>query len=133
MIREYESKNHSKFLMMYHIIFVCKYRRKVLEPISNELKQVILDIAEKSDFEIIEIETDKDHIHLLVKSEPKISALMIVRKLTQETTVRMWKTHSRYLSRFYWKERTLWNDGYFVCTIGNISKERMSEYIRNQG
>ncbi len=118
---------------MYHIIFVCKYRRKVLEPISNELKQVILDIAEKSDFEIIEIETDKDHIHLLVKSEPKISALMIVRKLKQETTVRMWKTHSRYLSRFYWKERTLWNDGYFVCTIGNISKERMAEYIRNQG
>lgn len=112
---------------MYHIIFVCKYRRKVLESISEELKQVIFDIAEKSDFEIIEIETDKDHIHLLVKSEPKISALMIVRRLKQEITVRMWKTQSICLSRFYWKERTLWNDGYFVCTIGNIRrKERMN-------
>lgn len=70
--------------MMYHIIFVCKYRRKVLEPISNELKQVIFDIADKSDFEIIEIETDKDHIHLLVKSEPKISVLMIVRRIKQK-------------------------------------------------
>ena len=74
MIREYKSKNHSKFLMMFHIIFLCKYRRKVLEPISEELKQIIFAISEKSDFEIIEIETDKNHIHLLVKGEPKISA-----------------------------------------------------------
>jgi putative transposase len=74
---------------MYHVVFSCKYRRKILEPISEELKQTILDIATKSNFEIIEMETDKDHIHLLVKSEPKISALMIVRRLKQETTIRM--------------------------------------------
>jgi putative transposase len=45
--------------------------QKVVEPISYELKRVILDIAEKSDFEIIEIDSYKDYIHLLVKSEHK--------------------------------------------------------------
>lgn len=89
---DYDSKNHSKFLLMYHFIFVCKYRKKILEPISDELKQIIYDISKESDFEIIEMETDKDHIHLLIKSEPKYSALAIVRRLKQETTIRLWKT-----------------------------------------
>ena len=130
---EYDSKNHSKFLLMYHFIFVCKYRRKILEPISDELKQIIYEISRESDFEIIEMETDKDHIHLLIKSEPKFSALAIVRRLKQETTIRLWKSQKEYLSKRYWKEHTLWSDGYFVCSIGNVSKETAAEYIRSQG
>lgn len=120
---EYDNKNHSKFLLMYHFIFVCKYRRKLLKPISDELKQIIYDISRESDFEIIEMETDKDHIHLLIKSEPKFSALAITRRLKQETTIRLWKSQKQYLSKHYWKEHTLWSDGYFVCSIGNVSKE----------
>jgi len=58
---------------MYHIIFVYKYRRKVLSGIDSELKEIIKSISENSDFKILEMETDKDHIHLLIKSEPKIS------------------------------------------------------------
>jgi putative transposase len=77
---------------MYHVVFVCKYRRVILEPISEELKQVMFDIAEESDFEILEMETDNDHIHFLIKSEPKVSILSIVRKLKQESTNRLWKT-----------------------------------------
>ena len=133
MIRQYDSKNHSKFLLMYHFIFVCKYRKKILEPISDELKQIIYEISRESDFEIIEMETDKDHIHLLIKSEPKFSALAIVRRLKQETTIRLWKSQKEYLSKRYWKEHTLWSDGYFVCSIGNVSKETAAEYIRSQG
>ncbi|AKB50939.1 Mobile element protein [Methanosarcina barkeri str. Wiesmoor] len=68
---------------MYHIIFVCKYRKVALEPISEEIKQIMYDISKESNFEIIEMETDKDHIHLLIKSEPKVSVLSIVRKLKQ--------------------------------------------------
>src|SRR5665647_852547 len=74
---EYEHQNHSKFLLMYHVIFVCKYRKKILEPIKEELKEVIHSIENDSDFEVLEMETDKDHIHLLIKSEPKISVLSI--------------------------------------------------------
>lgn len=79
------------------------------------------------------METDKNHEHLLIKSEPKYSTLAIVRRLKQETTIRLWKTQKEYLSKHYWAEHTLWSDGYFVCSIGNISKETAAEYIRNQG
>ena len=89
---KYETRNHSKFLLMYHVIFVCKYRKTILDPISEELKQIIYDISKESDFEILEMETDKDHIHFLVKSEPKVSVLAIVRRLKQESTIRLWKT-----------------------------------------
>ena len=90
---------------MYHIIFVCKYRRKVPSGIDSELKEVIKLISENSDFEILEMETDKDHIHLLVKSEPKISTLSIVRRLKQETTVKMWKEKGEDLSKFLPKRK----------------------------
>ena len=118
---------------MYHIIFVCKYRKKILEPISSELKLTITNIEKDSDFEVLEMETDKDHLHLLVKSEPKVSVVAIVRKLKQETTNKLWKSQGKYLQKFYWGEKTLWSDGYFASTIGNVSKEMAENYIRNQG
>jgi putative transposase len=131
---KYETQNHSKFLLMYHVIFVCKYRKKLLfEPIKEEIKQIIYDISKESDFEILEMETDKDHIHFLIKSEPKVSVLAIVRRLKKESTIRIWKTQKEYLSKYYWNENTLWSDGYFASTIGNVSKEAAEYYIRNQG
>jgi putative transposase len=118
---------------MYHVIFVCKYRKVILEQISEELKQTMIDISKESNFEIMEMETDKDHIHFLIKSEPKVSVLSIVRKLKQESTNRLWKTQKEYLEKYYWGENTLWSDGYFASTIGNVSKEAAEYYIRNQG
>ena len=117
---------------MYHVIFVCKYP-KVIEPISEEIKHIMLDISKESNFEILEMETDKDHINFLIKSEPKVSVLSIVRKLKQEYTNRLWKTQKEYLEKQYWSENTLWSDGYFASTIGNVSKEAAEYYIQNQG
>ena len=130
---EYETRNHSKFLLMYHVIFVCKYRKQILNPISEELKQIIYDISKESDFKILEMETDKDHIHFLIKSEPKVSVLVIVRRFKQESTIRLWETQKEYLRKYFWNENTLWSDGYFASTIGNVSKEAAEYYIRNQG
>lgn len=118
---------------MYHVIFVCKYRKKLLEPLKDELKQIIQDIEKGSNFEILEMETDKDHLHMLIKSDPKTSILAIVRKLKQETTYRLWKTKESYLEKFFWKKHTLWTDGYFASSIGNVSRETAEAYIRNQG
>ena len=133
--RKYRSKNHSKFLIKYHIIFVCKYRRRVLrnQQIDEDLKQILFDIANESDFSIEVMETDKDHIHMLVSSIPRLSPLQIVRKLKQESTHRIWKQHADILRRIYWREHTFWTDGYFVSTIGNVSQETVKHYIENQG
>ena len=130
---KYKSKNHSKYFIMYHLIFVCKYRKKLLVKFGEELKDMIYYISDESDFSIIEMEVDKDHIHILVETEPKISPLMIVRKLKQQTTWKLWNKHKVYLKKQFWAENTFWSDGYFCCSIGNVSKEMIEKYIQNQG
>ncbi|WP_154531358.1 IS200/IS605 family transposase [Inconstantimicrobium porci] len=129
----YNSKNHSKFILRYHIILVCKYRENLMIQYGEFVKENMLSISQKYDFTILEIEVDKNHIHLLVESEPKISPLMIVRVLKQQTTIRLWNKFSDKLSKYFWKERTFFTDGYFVSTIGEVSTETLRKYIQNQG
>jgi len=79
------------------------------------------------------MEVDNDHIHFLIKSKPKYSVSQIIRRLKKNSTIQTWKYYNNILKNYYWNENVLWSDGYFVCTIGNISKETIQKYIRNQG
>lgn len=130
---DYISENHSKHLLMSHIIFVCKYRKKLLINLGDYIKQEIETISTHYGWEIIEQEVDEDHVHILLRYSPKWSLLQIVRLLKQHTTYRAWKKYYNYLSSHFWKERTLWSDGYFVCSVGNVSKETIQRYIETQG
>ena len=132
---EWKSKNRHKYLLQYHIIFVCKYRKKLLsnKEMSDGIKQLSLDISNKYDFIIKEMETDKDHIHYLIESNPNISVSQIVRVLKQQTAYNIWKLYKQYLSKYFWKENTFWTDGYFACSIGNVSESILKKYIENQG
>lgn len=134
MQRDYISKNHSKFLLKYHIILVCKYRKCLLVgEVAGDMKKILLDIALFSDFEIEVLECDKDHIHLLVSSPPKLSPLEIVRRLKQMSTIAIWKLQYRELRKKIWKHRLFWTDGYFVASTGNVSQETVRKYIESQG
>ena len=92
--KNYKSKNHSKFILTYHIIFVCKYRKKLLIKYGEDVKQIMYDISKRYDFDIKEMEVDKDHIHMMISSVPKISPLQIVRVLKQQSTIQMWRRYS---------------------------------------
>ena len=133
--REYLSRNHSKFLLKYHIILVCKYRRKALVgDVGFAMKHILLDIAQESDFDIEAMETDKDHVHPLVSAPPKLSPLQIVRRLKQDSSHRIWQRHADTLRRIYWGGHEIfWTKGYFVSSIGNVSQETIKHYIENQG
>ena len=131
--KNYKSKNHSKFILTYHIIFTCKYRKKLLIKYGEDVKQIMYDISKKYDFNIKEMEVDKDHIHMMISSAPKISPLQIVRVLKQQSTIQMWRRYASELNKQYWKENTFWTDGYFCSTIGEVSSETLKHYIQNQG
>ena len=131
--KNYQSKNHSKFILTYHIILTCKYRKKLLINYGEDIKQIMFDISKKYDFEIKEMEVDKDHIHMMISSVPKISPLQIVRVLKQQSTIEIWKMYRNELKKQYWIENTLWTDGYFVSTIGEVSSKTLKHYIQNQG
>lgn len=132
----YKSKNHSKFSLKAHLVFVTKYRKPLLKNnlIVNQLRLKLADIEARSDFNIELAEVDKDHIHILMDYEPKVSILQIVRRLKQETTFTLWRLFEEKLRKHYYKERTFWSDGYFVCSIGvGASYETIQKYISSQG
>ena len=131
--KNYQSKNHSKFILTYHIIFTCKYRKKLLIKYGEDIKQIMFDISKKYDFEIKEMEVDKDHIHMMISLVPKISPLQIVRVLKQQSTIEIWKMYRNELKKQYWAEHTFCTDGYFCSTIGEVSSETLKHYIQNQG
>ena len=133
-LKEYISKNHSKFLIKYHIILVCKYRKQLLVGVFEyDMKKIMRHISEMSDFDIEVMETDKDHLHMMVRSDPKLSPLQIVRRLKQMSTSAVWKKYRDFLRHNFYKEHTFWTDGYFVSSIGNVSQETIKKYIENQG
>ena len=131
--KNYKNKNHSKFILTYHIIFTCKYRKKLLIKYGEDVKQIMYDISKRYDFDIKEMEVDKDHIHMMISSVPKISPLQIVRVLKQQSTIEIWKMYRNELKKQYWIENTFWTDGYFCSTIGEVSSETLKHYIQNQG
>ena len=133
-LKEYISKNHSKFLIKYHIILVCKYRKQLLVgAFEYDMKKIMRHISEMSDFDIEVMETDKDHLHMMVRSDPKLSPLQIVRRLKQMSISAVWKKYRDFLRHNFYKEHTFWTDGYFVSSIGNVSQETIKKYIENQG
>ena len=78
----YNRHNRRKYSLKVHIVLVTKYRKQLLKgSIADDVKQKILDIANTRGYEIIAMETDKDHIHMMICGEPKLSPLQIVRRL----------------------------------------------------
>jgi putative transposase len=132
---DYISQSHSKHLLMVHLIFVCKYRKQLLIKFGEQVKAMFSTISEEHNINIIEMEIDKNHIHILVQYNPTQSILEIVRWYKQLSTYRIWRQNNNqfYLSKHFWKEKTFWSDGYFACSIGNVSKETIEQYIKSQG
>ena len=79
------------------------------------------------------METDKEHIHYMIETEPTMSISKIVNLMKSYTTYHIWKRYPDYLRKHFWKEHTFWTDGYFVCSVGNVSEEMLRKYIENQG
>src|SRR5690625_3495354 len=114
------------------VVRIEEYRKKLLLKVGDDIKTEIESIANHYGWQMIEQEIDQDHIHILIRYSPKWSILEIVRLLKQLTTYRMWQKHNKYLSQHFWKERTFWSDGYFSCSIGNVSKEIIQIYSRTR-
>ena len=133
-MNEYTSKNKHKYYLKAHLIFVCKYRKLLLtDGIDSTIKSCFLEISASSKFDIEIMESDKDHIHLLISYSPDISITSIVRRLKQQSTHELWSKYPSCLKKHFWKKHTFWSDGYFVCSIGEADPETIRKYIENQG
>ena len=130
----YNRHNRRKYSLKVYIVLVTKYRKQLLKgSITDDVKQEILDIANTRGYEIIAIETDKDHIHFLLSYDTSDIVCDIVKIVKQETTYHLWQKYSSVLSKQYWKEKTFWSDGYFACSIGEVSSATIQKYVESQG
>ena len=132
----YQSLNHSKFRIRYHLIFSTKYHRDCLMGIEDSVIQVFHDIGDMSEFDVIEIGVDTNHVHLVVSSKPTLAPVDIIRRLKQISVNRLWKLHYDHLAQFFWGKRrgsTVWTGGYFCESIGPVQEGTILEYVKNQG
>ena len=118
----YNRHNRRKYSLKVHIVLVTKYRKQLLKgSIADDVKQKILDIANTRGYEIIAMETDKDHIHFLLSYDTTDRVCDIVKIVKQETTYYLWQKYNSVLSKQYWKKKIFWSDGHFACSIGEVS------------
>lgn len=130
----YKRGGHTKYSLVVHLIFVTKYRKLIFSDERKEdVKQYIFECCTKYKYNIVRMETDKDHIHILLEYPPHESISNIVSQLKQYSTHKMWKKYSDWLKKRYWKRLTLWSDGYFACSIGQATQATIENYITHQG
>lgn len=116
----------------YHIVWCTKYRKKILTPeIANELKQLLNEITEEKGFIIQKCEVgNEDHVHLFVSAHPKISPSYIVKMLKGISGRKLFLNHPE-ISENLWKGE-LWNNSYYLETVGSVSEEAIKKYIERQ-
>ncbi len=118
----YNRHNRRKYSLKVHIALVTKYYKQLLKSsVADDVKQKIFDIANTRGYEIIAMETDKDHIHFLLSYDATDRVCDIVKIVKQETTYYLWQKYNSVLSKQYWKKKIFWSDGYFACSIGEVS------------
>lgn len=134
-MRELRSGSHCVYNLQYHLILVCKYRKKLLESqmMINSIWKLSVEYFHKHNIKFHAIGADKDHIHYAIELTPTMNLSNEIRGLKSYTTYHMWELYENYLSTQFWKERTFWSDGYYVASIGNVSEGVVLEYIQNQG
>ena len=110
-----------------------KYRRKIFnEGVKEYLKDILKRIPEYyPEIAIEEVNTDQDHVHMLVSIPPKIAVSRAV-AVIKANTAKALKEKFPFLKKTYWGTDGIWSDGYFVSTVG-INESVIRKYIEQQG
>lgn len=134
MQNHYNHKNRRKYNLKAHIVLVTKYRKTLLQyGLDDFVKRAIIYLAGQNNWTVIAMETDKDHIHLLLEYDTTERVCDIISILKRQTTYYLWNRYGTYLSRQYWKKHIFWSDGYFACSLGEVSSATIEKYIAEQG
>jgi putative transposase len=123
---------HSVCNIQFHLIFCVKYRHKILsDPISIRLKEIIINIAEKYKIQIIEQETDLDHIHILFTSHPTVVLSKFINTL-KTVSSRLIRKEFPEVKKKLWKN-SFWSSSYFIASVGEVKLDELKKYVKSQG
>ena len=130
---EHIYKSHNKTLLLYHLVFPAKYRKKVFDEIVDiTLKEICEEISNRYEINFIEIGNDEDHVHFLVQSVPILSLTKIVTIIKSITAREIFKRHPE-IKKELWGG-SLWTSGFYGNTVGQYANEEIiRKYVKNQG
>lgn len=126
-------QSNAVYFCQYHLIFPTKYRRKIFNAgVFAYLEEVLKKLRDYyPEVEVVEINHDVDHIHILISIPPKMAVGQVVR-IVKANTARMLRKKFIHLKKVYWGNDGIWSEGYFVSTVG-INEEIIKKYIQQQG
>ena len=126
-------KSHNKTVLLYHLVFPAKYRRKVFtKEVENTLIKTCVEISERHEINFIEIGNDEDHVHFLIQGIPKMPVSRIVQIIKSITARELFLQHKE-IKKMLWGGN-LWTSGFYANTVGQYaSEETIKNYVKNQG
>lgn len=128
----FRRSSHALFCIRLHIVFVTKYRRKVItSEILDRLKSIFTELCQAQDCLVIEFNGESDHVHLLLDISPSVSISELVKILKSGASRIIRKDFPEHLKRFYYKP-VFWSSSYFVNSCGGAPLETVKKYIQNQ-
>jgi len=124
---------HSVYALYYHLILVIKYRRKVFtnDKIIDFLKQKIHEISETHEVEILAIETDQDHVHMLFKAKPTLNIPKYINALKTITSREIRRNFPEVKEKLW--RNAFWSPSYFLATSGQVTLDVLKAYVESQG
>ena len=128
---EYRVSSHAVYDIKYHIIWVTKYRYKILHgEIAKRLRELIRQGCEARGLTIIQGNIGKDHVHMLISCPPSLAPSKIVQYLKGRSS-HLIQEEFPELKKRYWGQH-LWARGYFCATVGAVTEEIIKKYIESQ-
>jgi len=124
---------HSVYKLQYHVVWVCKYRRRILNPgVQGYIVKTLPKLLRSMPGVTVEtIGFDQDHLHMVMVIPPKYSIASVMGRLKSQSASRLREKYS-WLGKVYWEENIVWSPGYFVSSVG-VDEETIKRYVEHQG
>jgi len=124
---------HSVYRTQYHIVWITRYRRKILNKGVQEYLETKLQEVRKyyPDWEYEAMGMEEDHVHLHMVIPPRYAVSTVVETLKKNTSRELSKKF-RFLKNVYWDNEGIWSKGFFVSTVG-INESVIRKYVEMQG
>lgn len=122
---------HCTFNMHVHLVFVTKYRKKIFDSTSiNILNSIFSEVCDKFEAQLIKMDGEHDHVHLLIEYPPKLSVSKLVNSL-KGVSSRLLRKHLPTIKKQYWKG-VLWSPSYFAASCGGAPISIVKQYVQQQ-
>jgi len=131
---QYRKEAHKIYSLIYHLIFVVKYRQKVFVDdigIIEDFKEKVNELSRTFDVELLEIECGIDHAHLLISAKPTLDIPKFINSIKGHSSRYLRQQYREFLRDKLWGD-AFWSPSYFIGTTGNVSIDTLKQYIENQ-